>query len=395
MPKVCLYFQVHQPWRLRRYSLFDIGQNHDYFETPDELDFANQRVLRKVAGKSYWPMFTLLDHLLQREPEFRFAVSFSGVVLEQISQFDPALLLLIQKIVATGRVEILAETYYHSLASLYSPEEFRRQVRHHGLLVKRLFGVRPLVFRNTELVVSNEVARLVAELGYIGLLAEGADRILWGRRPTHLYASPSAPRLPLLLKHYQLSDDIAFRFGQRSWQSWPLTSEKYLHWLTAPFYPDDLVNLFMDFETFGEHQWEDTGIFPFFERLVEGICASDRAEFLTPTQVVEQFEIKDVYDAHTPVSWADVDRDLTAWIGNPLQHDVLHHIYKLEPVVLAKHDPALTEDWRRLQTSDHFYYMCTKWANDGDVHAYFSPYGSPYDAYVNYNNVLTDFLGRV
>lgn len=395
MPKVCFYFQVHQPWRLRRYSIFDVGRAHDYFDTPLDLDFANQRVFDKVATKSYWPMFRLLEHLLATYPDFRFALSFSGVVLEQMDRYAPALLMLIQKLVATGRVEILAETYYHSLAALYSPEEFRRQVRHHAALVRRLFGVRPLVFRNTELVVSNDVARQVAEMGYLGLLAEGADRILHGRRPTHLYASPSAPRLPLLLKHYQLSDDVAFRFGQRSWPAWPLTAEKYIHWLTAPFYPDDIINLFMDFETFGEHQWEDTGIFPFFERVVEGICASDRSEFLTPRQVVEQFPISDVYDARTPVSWADVDRDLTAWIGNPLQTDAIRIIYELEEAVLSRRDPNLTEDWRRLQTSDHYYYMCTKWSDDGDVHAYFSPYGSPYDAYVNFNNVLADFKGRL
>ncbi len=395
MPKLCWYFQVHQPWRLRRYSLFEIGQEHDYFSTPDDLDFANQRVLSKVAAKSYWPMFRLLDHLLRTYPDFRFALSFSGVVLEQIQAFEPSLLLLIQHLVASGRVELLAETYYHSLASLYSPVEFRRQVEQHAALIWKLFGVRPLVFRNTELVVSNEIARQVAALGYLGLLAEGADRILWGRQPTHLFAAPTAPRLPLLLKHYRLSDDIAFRFGQSSWESWPLTAEKYLHWLTAPFYPDELVNLFMDFETFGEHQWEATGIFPFFEQVIAGLSRSDRAEFLTPTQVVERFPIVDTYDAPDPVSWADTDRDLTAWIGNPLQHDVLRVLYDLESAVLAQGDLVLTEDWRRLQTSDHFYYMCTKWASDGDVHAYFSPYGSPYDAYVNYNNVLADFRGRI
>lgn len=395
MSQLCLYFQLHQPWRLRRYSLFEVGNQHDYFNTPNELDFANQRVMAKVAAKSYWPMFRLLRYLLDRYPNFRFALSFSGVALEQIQQFVPDLLLLIQDIVATGRVEILAETYYHSLAALYSPAEFYRQVAYHGRLVNRLFGVRPLVFRNTELVVSNDIAHLVEAMGYLGMLAEGADRILGDRAPTALYASPAAPRLPLLLKHYRLSDDIAFRFSQRSWAAWPLTAETYAHWLTAPFGANDLLNLFMDFETFGEHQWEDTGIFPFFEKVVALLAENNWAQFVTPTQAVTTHQIKEVYDASTPVSWADVDRDLTAWVGNPLQHDVLRLIYELEESVLAQRNPGLTEDWRRLQTSDHFYYMCTKWANDGDVHAYFSPYGSPYEAYVNYNNVLADFRGRI
>lgn len=392
MPQVVWYFHLHQPWRLRPYRVFDIGQT-DYFDIPLEIDFANQRVLEKVAQKSYRPMLGLLLELLNQVPDFKFSISITGVVLEQLQLYAPDVIELLQQIMATGRVEILAETYHHSLASLYDQEEFEFQVKQHEKLIQNLFSYKPTSFRNTELVYTNDIAQMVQELGYQGMLTEGADRILHGRLPTRVYASPSG--LPLLLKHYRLSDDIAFRFSQRSWNSWPLTAEKYEYWLTGPFAHDDLINLFMDFETFGEHQWEAEGIFPFFKQLIYLLAEHPQASFKTVSQALAEHEPSDEFSASSPVSWADVDRDLTAWVGNPLQVDTLRILYDFKDQVLSSQDEQLIEDWRRLQTSDHFYYMCTKWSNDGDVHAYFSPYGSPYDAYVNFNNVLADFRGRL
>jgi alpha-amylase len=395
MPQICWYFQIHQPWRLRPYSIFDVGAKHDYFEIDPTYDFANDLVMKKVAQKSYRPMLNLLAELVQKYPDFRFSLSLSGVVIEQLQVYAPDLLEKIAQMVQTGQVEILGETYYHSLASLYDPVEFAQQVRAHTQLVKKIFGVEPVIFRNTELIYTNNVAWQVQQLGFKGMLAEGADHILQGRKPTHLYQAAIEPKLPLLLKYYQLSDDVAFRFSQRSWAGWPLTAEKYEHWLTSPFYDEELINLFMDFETFGEHQWESEGIFPFFRQLIHLLHENPHAQFVTPSEVVATHEPQDTFSSDSPVSWADVDRDITAWVGNPLQHDVIRVLYALGETVLASGDEQLIADWRRLQTSDHFYYMCTKWASDGDVHAYFSPYGTPYDAYVNYNNVLADLKSRL
>lgn len=316
-------------------------------------------------------------------------------VLEQFQEFAPDLIALLQDIVATGRVEILGETYYHSLASIFDPEEFAVQVQMHSDLVAELFGVSPRVFRNTELIFSNDVARQVADLGFEAILTEGADHVLHGRTPTRLYRSVGEEALPILLKHYQLSDDVAFRFSQQSWAAWPLRAETYTHWLTAPFGADDIINLFMDFETFGEHQWEDTGIFSFFEHVTRWIEHTEQARFVTPSQVLMAHTPQDVFETAWPISWADVDRDLTAWLGNAFQNDTTQKIYAVKEALFATGDDRLIENWRRLQTSDHFYYMCTKWFADGDVHAYFSPYGSPYNAYVNYSTVLADFFGRV
>jgi len=400
MPQICFYFQLHQPWRLRPYGVFEVGAeeksqlpNH-YFEIDEKYDFSNSRVIKKVAEKSYRPMLRLLLQLVRRHPEFQFSFSASGVFLQQLQSYAPDVIELLQELVATGQVEVLAETQFHSLASLYSPKEFALQVAEHGRLVDELFSVQPTVFRNTELIYSDDIAAQVAALGYVGMLAEGADKILRGRTPSQVYHSAGPEKLPLLLKHYKLSDDIAFRFSQHSWPEWPLTAEKYTAWLTQPFGKNDLINLFMDFETFGEHQWEAEGIFPFFETLIGLLSEQPEVSFVTPSQAIAAHEAVESFACADPISWADVDRDLTAWRGNSLQWDALRVLYELEPIIVESGDSQLLEDWRRLQTSDHFYYMCTKWANDGDVHAYFSPYGSPYQAYVNYTMVLADLKIR-
>ena len=373
-------------------SVFDVGVEEDYFETDDSLDFANGRVIRKIAEKSYRPMLHILNRLLERENDFCFALSITGVMIEQLKQFAPDVLELIKKAVKTGRVEIVAETYYHSLASLYSPTEFLLQVSQHKRLVEDEFGVVPNVFRNTELVYTDKIAEMVKEAGFVGMLAEGADKVLKGRSPTRPYHAPCG--LPLLLKQYKLSDDIAFRFSQSHRSSKPLTAETYSHWISSSFGEGEVVNLFMDFETFGEHQWADTGIFDFFESFVSRFIKTGNS-FSSLLGAITQRNPIDVFSSEEPVSWADVDRDITAWRGNSLQDDALAKIYELEGAVMGSGDTALIEDWRRLQTSDHFYYMCTKWSNDGDVHAYFSPYGSPFMAYCNYNNVLADLRLRL
>ncbi|MDD5251303.1 MAG: glycoside hydrolase family 57 protein [Patescibacteria group bacterium] len=395
MPAICLYFQVHQPFRVKKYAHFGIGRDHDYFndEAPSSLN--NRFILERVARKCYLPANRLMLELLTRHPEFRLAYSFSGVALEQFERFAPDVLDSFRDLVATGRVEILAETFHHSLSFLYSRDEFRRQVAMHTAKVERLFGVTPQVFRNTELIYSNEVAAEAERLGFKAVLAEGAERLLGWRSPDFVYRPAGCGKIALLLKNYRLSDDIAFRFSSRQWNDWPLTAEKFAKWVGEINGNGTNVNLFMDYETVGEHQWEDTGIFDFLRAMPAEILKHPDNTFATPSEIAERFAPVGAIDAPDYVSWADIERDLTAWRGNRLQQDALHTVYSLERPVLESGNAAVIDDWRRLQTSDHFYYMCTKWFADGDVHAYFNPYESPYDAFVSYMNVVEDLRLRV
>ncbi len=393
MKSVCFYFQVHQPYRVKRYRVFDVGNDPEYFNDRSESDLNNRRIVEKVARKSYIPATTLLLELLRRHPQMRVSFSFSGIALEQLERFAPEVIRLFKEIVDTGQVEILGETYYHSLAFFYSPAEFERQVTKHRDTVRRLFGVRPRVFRNTELSYRNDLGAWAENAGYAGVLAEGWDPILGWRSPNYVYRPKGTEKIALLLKNYRFSDDIAFRFSSRDWSEWPLTSEKFAHWIGEA--PGDTVNLFMDYETFGEHQWEDTGIFAFLDALPGELLKNSGIDFKTPSEVISSYEPKDTVDIPHVLTWADTDRDLTAWTGNPMQKAAVENLYALEDAVLLGNDARLIEDWRKLQTSDHFYYMCTKWFADGDVHAYFSPYESPYDAYIAYMNALSDLRLRV
>jgi len=395
MASVCFYFQVHQPYRIKRYRAFDIGNDSNYFNDASENDTNNVKVLRKVADKCYLPANKTLLELLKKHPEFRISFSLSGVFLEQIEEFAPEVLKSFQDLVNTGRVEILSETYHHSLAFLYSRDEFVRQVLAHKNKIQDLFGVSPQVFRNTELIYNNEIAQAVESLGYRGILAEGADHILGWRSPNFLYKPQGTSKIKLLLKNYKLSDDIAFRFSSRDWADFPLTAPKFAQWVSAINGSGQVVNLFMDYETFGEHQWEDTGIFNFLRALPEEILKHPDNDFITPTEAIERYDAAADLDVPHYVSWADIERDLSAWLSNPIQHDAIAKIYELEEDVLASKDQQLISDWRRLQTSDHFYYMCTKWFADGDVHKYFNPYESPYEAFIAYMNVLADLKQRV
>ena len=387
MPSICFYFQVHQPYRLRHYSFFDIGQDHFYEDVE-----ANRTILDKVARKCYLPMNALLLKMIKRwEGRFKVSFSISGVAMDQFAEYQPEILDSFKALVDTGCAEIISETYAHSLAALFDPDEFRAQVKMHDDLLMKHFGVTPHVFRNTELIYRNDIAQMVEDMGYNAILTEGADHILGWRSPNFMYSPQSCNRLKLMLKNYRLSDDIAFRFSNRGWEEWPLTTEKFANWAHAVNGNGELINLFMDYETFGEHQWADTGIFEFMDALPAAIFAAGDLDFVTPSEAVKRYSPVAKIDVPNAISWADVERDLTAWLGNDMERDAIEACYALKDKVLATGDEMIVRTWRRLQTSDHFYYMCTKWFSDGDVHKYFNAYDTPYEAYINYMNVLSDF----
>ncbi len=386
MTNVCLYFQVHQPFRMRKYNVFDIGHSTNYFD-----DQKNREVMQKVAKKCYIPANRIIRNLIARHDDFKCAFSITGTAFEQFQKYAPAVLDSFEDLAATGAVEFLNETYHHSLAFLHDKDEFIDQVRLHQKLIKENFRQKPIVFRNTELVFNNYLAKTAEELGYKAVLAEGADHILGWKSPNYVYKPKTTKRMRLLLKNYKLSDDIAFRFGDKSWSGHPVTAEKYANWI-APILGDS-INLFMDYETFGEHQWEDTGIFKFLEHLPAELKKKG-ISFHWPSELAKA-EPKDELDIHSPMSWADIERDTSAWLGNRMQNAAAQRLYSLRKEVLASRDEQLIDAWRKLTTSDHFYYMCTKWFNDGDVHKYFNPYDSPYEAFIAYMNILNDIILRV
>ncbi|MBP9773351.1 MAG: glycoside hydrolase family 57 protein [Candidatus Peribacteraceae bacterium] len=404
-PSVCFYFQVHQPYRLKDVRITDIGElNGDYFD-----DEKNKAIFRKVAEKCYLPANARMLDMIRHNPEFKVSYSLSGVFIDQCREYGPDVLKSFQDLAATGNVEFLCETYYHSLAGIFSLQEFCAQVKKHADTIEELFGKRPVIFRNTELIFSNEIAHIVRLLGFRGILAEGADHVLHGRSPNVPFTPPKF-RLPkeyeaiirknrihtkpvreikVLLKNYKLSDDVAFRFSNRGWASYPLHADTFADWIRNC--SGHSINLFMDYETFGEHQWADTGIFDFLGAL-PFYFRSAHIPTKTPSEVITSWGKKpcDHIDAHAPVSWADTERDLSAWRGNHLQEAALGGIYALEAQIKATGSEQLLEIWRKLLTSDHFYYLCTKYWSDGDVHKYFSPYESPYEAYRRYSHVLED-----
>lgn len=390
MVSICFYFQVHQPERLRRYSVFEIGKNHDYFDNKK-----NREVMEKVAQKCYLPMNALLLKLIkQHKGRFKVAFSISGVAIEQFERYAPEVLESFRALAETGCVEFIGETYFHSLSFIKDKEEFDRQVTAHTELIERLFSQTPQVFRNTELIFNNELANHVQKR-FKAILAEGADHILGWRSPNFLYTAVTAPDIKLLLKNYKLSDDVAFRFSNKDWNEHPLTVEKYARWINEVNGNGNVVNLFMDYETFGEHQWKDTGIFDFMEALPGELLKHPDNDFKTPSEVADSYQPVGVLDVHSFVSWADLERDLSAWQGNKMQYAAMDELYALRNKIMQTGDEKLIDDWKRLTTSDHFYYMCTKWFSDGDVHKYFNPYESPYDGYIAFMNVLNDLALRV
>lgn len=388
MASICFYFQVHQPLRLRHYTVFD--KNDQYFD-----DYKNGAICRKVANKCYLPANRLLLDVIRRlDGRFKIAYSLTGVLLEQLQLFSPEVISTFDALAETGCVEFLAETYYHSLSFLYSRDEFLEQINKHSETIERLFGQKPKVFRNTELIYNNELATLIESTGnFDAIITEGADHILGYRNSNFVYRPKGCNKLKLLLKNYRLSDDIAFRFSNRGWSQWPLTADKFAGWIND--INGNVVNLFMDYETFGEHQWEDTGIFDFMRHLPEQILKNHYNNFKTPSEVAQSFQPVDTVDVPHLISWADIERDLSAWLGNAMQSNALYELYRLERDIKKAGDEKIISDWRKLQTSDHFYYMCTKWFADGDVHKYFNPYDSPYDSYINFMNVLGNLHKRL
>ncbi|MBP3202759.1 MAG: glycoside hydrolase family 57 protein [Bacteroidales bacterium] len=383
---ICLYFQVHQPTRLRLYRFFDIGKDSHYYD-----DFANRTILRRVAQKCYLPANQLiLDLIKQNKGKFKVAYSISGSALDQFQRFAPEVIDSFKALAATGRVEFLAETYYHSLASLSSESEFRHQVLKHAAKIEELFGVKPVTFRNTELIYSNGIGEMVYDMGYKTMLTEGARHIMGWQSPNYVYTGETQPKLKLLLRNYTLSDDIAFRFAQNK-----VTAEQYVGWMKENAKEGDVVNLFMDYETFGEHQSAETGIFDFLRALPAAVLADGTFGFVTPAEAVKKYKPVSDIAVEDPISWADEERDVTAWLGNELQSEAFKKVYAMTEKLSIVNDPELWEDFGHLQESDHFYYMCTKFFSDGEVHKYFNPYDTPYEAFINYMNVISDFQIRL
>lgn len=390
MKSICFYFQIHQPFRLKTYRFLDIGNDHYYYD-----DFANDEIITRIAQRSYLPACeTLKEMFATYGKKFKVAFSISGIALEQIELYVPELIDALKELVQTGNVEFLTETYAHSLSSLADPEEFRIQVKEHSDKIYQLFGQRPKVLRNTELIYSDEISQLVYSMGYKGMITEGAKHILGWKSPNYVYSSAAAPKLKLLLKNSKLSDDISFRFNNTEWPEYPLTADKYINWIADLPEEEQIINLFMNFETLGELQPRESGIFEFMKALPR-FAFEKNIGFITPSEAIAKMKSVSELAVPFPMSWADEARDTSAWLGNDLQNEAFNKLYSIAERVRLCSDRRLKQDWMYLQASDHFYYMCTKHLDDGAVHSHYSPYESPFTAFTNYMNVLADFIVRV
>jgi alpha-amylase len=388
---ICFYFQVHQPFRLKRYRFFDLGHDHYYYD-----DFSNESIMRKVAENCYLPANEIiLDLILKNKGKFKVTFSLTGLVINQFRLYAPEVLDSFKQLADTGMVEFLAETASHSLASIKTRSEFERQVNVHKEMVKEYLGVEPSSFRNTEMIYSDQIGSWIADMGFKAMLTEGAKHVLGWKSPNFLYCNSINPRLKVLLRNFVLSDDIAFRFSNKNWNEWPLTTDKYASWLNKLAPKSELLNVFLDYETFGEHNKKDTGIFEFLFHLPGTILKKTPYRFMTPTEITDYLQPVSAISVPSPISWADEERDITAWHGNELQVAALDKLYQLSDKVYRCNDNQIKKDWEYLQASDHFYYMATKFFSDGAVHAYFNPYDTPYDAFMNYMNVLSDFELRL
>ncbi|WP_321288913.1 glycoside hydrolase family 57 protein [uncultured Sunxiuqinia sp.] len=390
MRAICFYFQVHQPFRYRRYRFFDIGNDHYYYD-----DYANETILRKIADRCYLPANKMmLDLITKHKGKFKIAFSISGTALEQFELYAPEVLDSFQELAKTGQVEFLAETYSNSLVALKSKELYKKQVERHAQAIQKYFGQQPQVLRNTELIYSDDIGALTAEMGFKGAITEGAKHILGWKSPNYLYCNAINPRLKVLMRNYKLSDDLAFRFSNQAWNEYPLTADKFVRWMDGD-QKDEIINLFMHYETFGEHQLAETGIFRFMEELPNAVFQNSKLQFATPSEIVDQFQPVSMVSVPHAISWADEERDLTAWLGNEMQQEAFDKLYELKDRMEQVNDSELLKDWSYLQVSDHFYYMSTKFFSDGEIHSYFNPYESPYEAFINYMNVLSDFKLRL
>ncbi len=376
---------MHQPWRLKVYRFFNIGKDHNYLD-----DFTNRAIMQKVARQCYLPMNALLLKLIkENKGAFKCSFSITGSAVEQFRAYAPEVLDSFRALADTGCVEFLAETYSHSLASLSSKEDFVEQVKLHTKMIKEEFGKKPVAFRNTELIYSDQIGEMVAGLGFKTILAEGAKHVMGWKSPNYIYTNAIDNSLRVLLRNYKLSDDIAFRFSNQGWDQYPLTADKFAQWVKED--NGDVVNLFMDYETFGEHQKATTGIFDFVKALPKAILKQGDTCFATVSEAAKSSQPVGVLHCPHVMSWADEERDVTAWLGNELQNEAFSKLYALKDKVKSLKNADFEYVWNFMQTSDHFYYMATKWLSDGDVHSYFNPYGSSYEAFINYMNVLSDF----
>lgn len=391
MKTICLYFQLHQPFRYRRYRFFDIGNDHYYYD-----DYANETILRKIADKCYLPANkVILEAIKKNKGKFKVAFSLSGIAIEQFELYAPEVIESFQELAKTGCVEFLSETFAHSLVVFKNQEMFKQQIEKHDALIEKYFGQKPTIFRNTELIYSDEIGSQVYDLGFKGILTEGAKHVLGWKSPNFLYCNAINPRLKVLMRNYKLSDDISFRFSNEGWSEYPLTTTKFVDWILKTDSNEEIVNIFMDYETFGEHQRPESGIFDFLKNMPSEALKTKALSFSTPSEAINTLQPVSAVNAPYPMSWADEERDLSAWLGNELQEEAFNKLYDLADRVAKTNDEGLHKDWDYLQISDHLYYMCTKYFSDGEVHKYFNPYESPYEAFINYMNVLSDFKIRL
>ena len=391
MKSICFYFQIHQPFRLKRYRFFDIGSDHYYYD-----DYNDEEIIRRIANNCYLPANqTILNMIKESDGAFKVAYSISGVALEQMELYVPEVIDSFKELAKTGCVEFLAETFAHSLASLQEDsDEFELQVKQHSKKIQSLFGYKPTVFRNTELIYSDDIGSRVSAMGFKGIITEGAKHVLGWKSPNYVYCCASNPQLKVLCKNFKMSDDITFRFSDWGWDQYPLTAEKFLSWIENLPASEDVVNLFMNYETFGEMQNAGPGIFEFLKALPY-FASQMGINFETPSMVLQKRKPIDQINVPYPISWADEERDLSAWLGNELQRSAFDKLYGIGERVRLSNDRRLLQDWYYLQSSDHFYYMSTKHFSDGAMHSHFSPYDTPYEAFMNYMNVLSDFIDRV
>lgn len=389
---ICIYFQIHHPERLRKYQFFDIGKKHNYFD-----NYANRSELEDLAENCYLPANALLLDLIKKyEGKFKVAFSISGSAIDQLEMHTPEVIRSFQELAQTGQVEFLAETYSHSLASLSEDtDEFELQVKRHSAAIKELFGKKPVTFRNTSLIYSDKIGKRVADLGFKTMLTDGAKHVLGWKSPNFIYKNALDENLNLLLKNSKLSDDIAIRFSDRNWSEYPLTSEKYVDWVSHSLQDTEVLNLFMNYEVIGHYNRAESGIFDFLRYFIQQIAENPNYQFLLPKEVTKKHTAKDILPVPYPISWTDEERDITSWLGNELQKEAFTELFKIQPLVKKKKNAELNEDYSRLQASEHFYFMRTKLFSGADYHKYILPYESPYEAFINYMNVLSDFIERV
>ena len=389
---ICIYFQIHHPERLRKYQFFDIGKKHNYFD-----NYANRSELEDLAENCYLPANALLLDLIKKyEGKFKVAFSISGSAIDQLEMHTPEVIRSFQELAQTGQVEFLAETYSHSLASLSEDtDEFELQVKRHSTAIKELFGKKPVTFRNTSLIYSDKIGKRVADLGFKTMLTDGAKHVLGWKSPNFVYKNALDENLNLLLKNSKLSDDIAIRFSDKNWSEYPLTSEKYVDWVSHSLQDTEVLNLFMNYEVIGHYNRAESGIFDFLRYFIQQIAENPNYQFLLPKEVTKKHTAKDILPVPYPISWTDEERDITSWLGNELQKEAFTELFKIQPLVKKKKNAEINEDYSRLQASEHFYFMRTKLFSGADYHKYILPYESPYEAFINYMNVLSDFIERV